>query len=395
MNRHLIAAVVAMLSTVAFSAERREGFFDGGWRISAGAVWSSPVKADMRFSPSSLRPPSRVFTRTGLSEDEALARAQGGTYDPVTGRTTYPNGAWFAPDEGVDGPDHTWNAHLPVDSYRGDRTFSLGQVEYDGGMVSSYATDDIPGHNASDSSGMFGIDVELSRELYRNEEHKYGLDIAFGVMYFFRNDIFKSDYGYRAGRESWESGGNGFYEGTIAAPDELPDSNDWYWNDDRTYGRGGLDTEFNGGPVFDLSTITAVPHAGVGSAGGRDRFGSICARGDYRELDLELCLRPYYDVKDWLRLYGTIGVVVSHDEFDLDVSMTDNGRHYRHKSDFSQWDVHGIGGLGVMLRYKDFTLAGDFLARFLDDDLTVDDHYVHGTIEHGRWMFKLALGYEF
>lgn len=394
MNSHYLMTVFsALLCSASLRAAEKEGFFDGGWRISAGAVWSSPVRAKLGFAPPSMRPAGRTTSHVGLDERAAQAQAEGGTYDSTTGRTTYPNDSWFAPDDGVEGGGRTWNAWIPASAYRNDRTFSLGRTSYDGTTV-DYVPEGHPRCDASDSSGLFGIDVELSRELYRNDEDKYGLDLAFGVMYFFKRNVFKADGAYRAGHEETTVSG-GSYEGTIAAPDELPDSGDWYWNDDGSYGRGGIDTAYNGGPVFDLGSVSSVRHANADSTSGRDCFGVLSARGDYRELDLVLSLRPYYDVADWLRLYGTIGAVVSHDEFFLNLAASDGGRGFRHAAKSSQWDVHGIGGLGVMLRYKDFTLAGDFLARFLDDDLSVDDRYVHGTVEHSRWMFKLTLGYEF
>ncbi len=334
--------------------------------------------------------PEKSHPLPGLSAAEAEAQAAG-VYNPTTGRTEYPNGGWSMPDGGVDG--NTWNMWLPSGSYRGDGTFSLGQVAY-GEAVSAYVPEDIHGYNASDSSSMPGIDIELSREIYRNDEDGYGCDLVFSVMYFFQSNMFKSDRGYRAGREA-QSRDGGVVESRIDAPDELPDSNDWYWNENGSYGRGGIDTEFNGGPVFDLDTISTVAHPGGSQTGGRDCFGLLSARGDYRQLDLVLSLRPYYDVTEWLRVYGTIGAVLSRDEFELNVTMSDNDLVYRRNSDFSHWNLYGIGGLGAMLRYKDFTLAGDFLARFGDDDLTVDDRFVHGTVEHGRWMFKLTVGYEF
>ena len=196
-------------------------------------------------------------------------------------------------------------------------------------------------------------------------------------------------YNPTTGRTEYPNGG-------WSMPDGGVDGNTWnMWLPSGSYGRGGIDTEFNGGPVFDLDTISTVAHPGGSLTGGRDCFGLLRARGDYRQLDLVLSLRPYYDVTEWLRVYGTIGAVLSRDEFELNVTMSDNDLVYRRNSDFSHWNLYGIGGLGAMLRYKDFTLAGDFLARFGDDDLTVDDRFVHGTVEHGRWMFKLTVGYEF
>ena len=396
MNRHYLTTVVsAALGSLTLCAAEEVGIFDGGWRISAGAVYSSPVRTNLRFMPSSLRPASSVPVWEGMSADEAKAKAEKGVYNPASGRTVYASGAWFAPDGGIDSPGHTWNANLPAGSYLGGGRFSLGEVAY-GATSSEYSPNDIPAYGGSDSASMPGLSVELSRQLYRDEERGYGLDLALGVMYFFRDNAFNADYGYRAGYERNTTSG-GSYEGTIASPDELPDARDWYWNGDYngSYGRGGMDTDYNGGPVFDLGSIGSLHHPGGSSSDERSCMGAINARGDYRQLDLTLGVRPYYDLTNWLRVYGTIGAALSRSEFELDLAMSDNGRRYNRNADFSQWNLYGIGGVGAMLRYKDFTLAGDFLARFGDDDLTIDDRYVHGTIEQGSWMFKLMIGYEF
>ena len=397
-----VALTSAILATAAVAAEEGgSGIFDGGWRLTAGAVYNSPVRTNVRFSPRSLRPASRATSGTGVTSDEAKAKALGVT-DPVTGRKVFPSGAWYNPNAADLNGEGTWEMYIPNGrrALRGsgaDAAFSLGEASY-GETIAEYAPANIPCGYASDESAMPGINVELSRELYRHDEYGFGLDLAFGVSYFFRNDAFKGDYGYLAGRDRSSTEG-GSFEGRIDAVERSLSPEHWDWNDDGSYGHGGMPDMDGlggiGGPVFDIGSIAAVNHPGVSSFGSSDRMGAMYMRGDYRQLEFLLSARPYYDVTDWLRVIGTIGLAVSRDEMDFDFLMSDNGYHYRKAHDVSQWNVYGIAGLGAMLRYEDFTLGFDFLARFLDDDITVDERYVHGTIERGRWMFRLMLGYEF
>jgi len=396
MSKQYLAILAAVaLSAGLASADDGWTFFDGGWRVSGGAVYNSPIRTRLNFNPGHLRP--AYSTSGGASKSEAEAEAEAkGTYDARTGKTTYPNGAWFAPDESGD-TRYTWNGNIPSGSYSsGDKTFSLGRSYYSGGTEEGYSWSRIAQGYDSDSSGMPGVNIELSRELYRNDQYHFGIDLAFGVAWFIRNDAFRTGYsGYEAGRET-SVDKSGYYESTVAAPDRLPDSSDWYWNDNGSYGRGGYDTGFNGGPVFDLNTIKTTGYStGSGESSTKSCYGAMRVNGDYQQLELMLLARPYYDITEWLRVVGTIGLVVSRDSFNTDVWMTDNGYSYHHNTDHSQWDCYGITGLGAMLRYEDFTLGFDFLARFLARDLDIDDPYVSGDIERSAWMLRVMLGYEF
>lgn len=390
MNKYFLMTVVSvtLCSSALCAAEGEATIFDGKWRISAGAVYNSPAKMKFHFQPVNLRPMSQGAAADGLSQAEAEERAKNGVFKD--GKVTYANGAWFADD--VTGGSKTWNGNIPAGSYMGDGRFSLGSVAYEEG-ANGYTPSGIPTLSDSHDAGMPGVNVELSRELYRDDDNRFGLDLAFGVSYFLRKNAFRSSRAYQAGTEDSAPGGRVY--SSIKAPDELPDPDDWYWNDDGSYGRGGIDIEDNGGPVFDRDTIETETIPDGATAGSTPQYGGLRVRGDYRQLEMMLAARPYYDVTDWLRINGTLGVAVSHDQLKIKGGLFEPGYASYWRSNSSQWDVYGIGGLGVMLRYDDFTLSGDFLARFLDSDLQVDDRYTHGTVEHGRWMFKVALGYEF
>lgn len=371
MKKSLIAVAVAV---AALANARADGsaIFDGGWRVSAGGVFNSPVKAKLGFRNMPSGVPSSFVP--GLSRDEAR-RASQGTKDGT--RTTYSSGAWIDSSDAHGDGKTTWNVYLPEGTFEGD-SFRLGSAEY--AEVVNLGTGSSDGRH-SDESAMPGVNIELSRNLHHDEEYGWGLDLAFGVMYFFQTDVFKADAAsasaaYRTGR----------YETTIEAPDDVMD--EWSWNEDGTYGAGSYEGP---GPVFELGDIDTRQIANPDVIGG----SAISARGDYSELELILSLRPYYDVTDWFRLYATAGLVVSRGEFDLDLAVNQNGTGFYRSRDFSEWDVYGIAGLGGQFSYKDFTLGFDFLARFLQDDIDVNDRYVHGSVERGSWLFRVMLGYEF
>lgn len=119
------------------------------------------------------------------------------------------------------------------------------------------------------------------------------------------------------------------------------------------------------------------------------------SHADYYNLELLFTLKPYYDVTDWFRVVGTVGFAVSRQELDLTTTLARDGAYRRYHREFSQWDVFGVAGLGAQFRYKDFTLGVDFIARFFDDDLAVDDPYVRGSVERSNWYLRVGLGYEF
>jgi len=375
MDNRLIAAVVfaTVMASAAFADA--SALLDGGWRISAGAVYNAPVKADMKVKSSAFSGgPSVSAFVPGQTAAEARRKAQGTTEGT---RTTYPSGAVIDSADAHDVKGTTWNVSLPNGTLQGNNVI-LASEEYaevvdlaDGSESTAF----------SDDSAMPGVNIELSRNLYHNDEWHCGVDLCFGLMYFFRTDVFKADASYNTSAYR-----TGRYETSIAAPDDVNDA--WSKNADGTYGAG---TYEGPGPVFNLGSLQTRQIANPDVNGG----SSIHARGDYDELELLLTLRPYYDVTDWFRIYGTVGAVVSRGEFDLDMTIGKGGSYERRSYEYADWDVYGIAGLGGMFRYQNFTLGLDFLARFFDDDIDVDNKYLRGSVERGDWLFKLAVGYEF
>lgn len=372
---------VALVAVVSAQADGW-AIFDGGWRISAGGVYASPVKANLRFAPVRVTPPQ------GRSPDAAKALAEGDvrqfTKDSPNAYVTFANGSKINPwdysrelndilEPGVDHFGQTWNAWFPRSAVDGD---SLVLSSYDYAEVSGYSERDV---RASDDRGMPGVNVELARNLYHNEEYKFGVDLAFAVSYFFETDIFSMNRQYAAGTVN-----KGVWETVMDAPVGIKDPEGWH---NGGYGAG---TYKGPGPVFNLGTM------GVRNVGRESSFyGRIHADGDYSQLDLMLLAKPYYDVFDWLRINGTVGLVVSRGEFSLHETITGTDYRQSRSRDYSEWDVHGIAGLGLQFSYDDWSLGCDFYARFLDDPVDVHDSYVHGEIEQSDWLMKVSLGYRF
>ena len=48
-----------------------------------------------------------------------------------------------------------------------------------------------------------------------------------------------------------------------------------------------------------------------------------------------------------------------------------------------------------MLRWENFCLGVDFIARFLDDDIEIRGRDVRGSVERSPWMLTVYVGYAF
>ena len=101
--------------------------------------------------------------------------------------------------------------------------------------------------------------------------------------------------------------------------------------------------------------------------------------------------KPFWDVADWFRVRGTLGVAVSRAHFKFDV----DGNGYSSRQRFDDWSVYGVAGIGGMFRWNGLCLGVDVLARFLDDDVEIRGRDVRGTVDRAPWMLTVSLGYEF
>lgn len=388
-----LKSVICVMTLAVFSSSFA-GFgewFANGWKISGGAAYDPGARIRLQSNQhETYRSPYIPGERRGQAE----AKANGVNVSPT--RKQYPNGAWIDMDDpGIAGdmPNKTGFYMFPGNPGENNvgSVFSLGSASYsevsvngaDAGSVSSYECD---------RGGMPGLYVEIAHELYAEPEDGYGVDFAFGVQYFFRKNVWRD-------RHSWSSSST-VYEGEYSASIDTGDvytgddpAEDWNWRNGY-YGSGEpSDDGFVGyaGPIDGGS----VQISSVNGSRTDVSSGSMYSHADYDNLELLFTLKPYYDVTDWFRLVGTVGFAVSRHGVDLaSTMMRDGSVMHRHRS-FSEWDVYGTAGLGAQFRYDDFTLGFDFLARFMDDELSVRDPYLHGSVERSHWYFRVGIGYEF
>lgn len=389
-----------LLSVTAFaSAASADGWVlfsseEGAWRVNGGAVMDFGVKTRLTtrqqgayFSP---------FVQ-GSTEDEARALASG----VVSGsRRTYPSGAWIDMDDpGLAGdmPGKTGYYYFPgrPGQHNVGGVFSLGSASFS--EVTSFGGSGATDHRDVDEAVVPGFGLELSRTLYRSDEHHFGVDLSFAFQYFFRRSVWRDSSSWSAGSRVHE----GEYTASIDTGDVYAGDDpaeDWNWRTDPS----GNSFYGSGEPGWSGFTGYAGPiDGGAALVSKTERWredtasGSMHSKADYENIEFLFLMRPYYDVTDWFRVVGTLGFVVSRQKLDFTSTMMFDGSSSRHSREFSDWDVYGVAGLGLVFHYHDFMLGVDAFARFLNDDLDVDDPYVEGSVSSGTWVGRLTLGYTF
>lgn len=389
MNLKSVVFVAAIAAAVSAYADWE--WLKNGWRVSGGATFDPGV--NVRISGN-----QHEFYRTpfivGDTRAAAEAKANGVAVSPT--RKQYPNGAWIdMNDPGIAGdmPGKTGYYKFPgrPGENNSGSVFSLGTARYaevsvdgaDAGSVSAYDSDRV---------GMPGFYVEVAHELYADQEYRWGVDFAFAFQYFIRKNAWRQDTSWKSSSRIDEGGYSASIDaGDVYAGDD-PDE-DWNWRDGY-YGSGDFsDDGFAGyaGPI-DGGAVSVNSFHGSRTD---TSSGSMHSRADYDNMELLFTIRPYYDVTDWFRIVGTVGIAVSRQDLDVSTTVVRDGAVRHYGRDFSQWDVYGTAGLGAQFRYKDFTLGFDFLARFFDDDLAVRDPYLNGSVERSNWYLRVGLGYSF
>jgi len=374
--------------------------FDGGWRLSAGAVYDSGVKTDMKFMPQQTYVSPFSLTPGALSRQQAKEQGKGKT---VGTRTYYVdkngNKSWVDSNDPASGHDAGKTRYYAFadGAYDGNGAFTLGEAAFEEMNMEQTAFSDMESFASGDAS-MPGVSVQLSRNLYHDDENHWGVEMAFAFQYARRNNVFKANSDWMIGSSSKTEGScsttyRGSRDSTLS--DLLSAGADFLWHSGEYGTCVGQSSETSQDAAVPIDLGDAENHWGETTQ--QDAaFGSMEARGDYDNMELMLLLQPYYDLCDWFSVNATLGLVVSRQSMEMSFSMLRNGvTEYSNTSDFSQWDVYGVAGLGAMLYFHGFTLSGDFMARFLDREMDISDRYYRGTVERGRWMFRLGLGYEF
>lgn len=366
-----IAFVGVALASLAAEEQQRETF--GKWRIGVGAAFNCGVRA--RVGMRNLPLPRPYSVPFGSSKADAWDRANAHVYD---------GGGFISPDS-LDNGFATENWRLPVADYHGNGVFDLGNA-YQEVLGSSFSRSV---GDSSDAEMQYGLSVEVSRELWihdENDEHRWGVDFAAAFSYFFRRDIYDA--------QGAVTRTDSVRDGDIRTPVDDPDAM-WRYDHgldlptDGMYGHGNFDCDFSS-PALGWDMIS--PSVDIG--GPIRSIVSSCgynASGDYRELEMLFMLRPWYEIKDWWRVFGELGVGVSWGKFET--SFDGGGIHA--DEDFAQWDCYGVAGLGTAFRYGHWDLGIDFLGRFWRDDLEVEGRYARGAIERADWGFRVMLSYSF
>jgi len=373
MNTKNILAVVftgfLACSVCAEDGDPRETFRK--WRIAVGGALNMNVQSHLCVRNVPALAPG-YFPGAGMTRQEAL--------DASAARDFGANGYIRHEDPSTDNGWNTENWKLSDSdvAYKGNGRFELDNdyQEKRGSMFGG-------GHSEHDEL-QFGLSVEVARELWIHDENdvrRWGVDFAAALSYFFQRNVYSSH--------------GSVLNGAVRTVVDDPDAMYKYGTGEDSavggmYGYGNAQaTGF--APALTWSSISdpvdlapGGPRAGLG-------LHRYSASGDYRELEMLFMFRPWYEIKDWWRVYAQAGVGVCWGRFD--------GRFYgpgvsaREHSD--GWDVYGVAGLGTMFRYGRYDLGIDFLWRFLRDDLDVDGRYLNGEIDRAEWVIRVMLGFEF
>lgn len=361
---------------------------DGGfglWRVSVGGAFNSCVSASLNPRNIPVAAPAYQVPAGMRSSKEAQ-------------KLEWDGGAYIRPDGDGDptdpyGTTQAWR--LPRDAY--DRAANRFTLENDYQDITS-AHGESGSWDSSDPM-QFGISIEASRTLWESDRATcgrwghWGVDFAAAFSYFFQRDV------YSASGSSWHE--DTVESGTYRTVVDPYDAMDDYLNGDMTPVQPGL----YGGNADPEGMSPSLVWGGIGTptlvgAPLRTTYASgtasYHASGDYRELEMLFMARPWYEIFDWWRVFGEVGLGVSWGCYSHDFAMAlMDGSHRSSSEDFDDWSVYGVAGLGTIFRLWDFDLSVDFLARFLRDDVDVNGRYVQGEIERSNWMLRVMLGYEF
>lgn len=380
----------------------------GKWRVSVGASVIGGVRPRMGANHSAMTALSgfgRSLGRSGgisSGRTKAAAYAAGSGEGDPNGVRRFDGGAWYNPHDSASAndPDWSWNWRLH-DPHGVDPAGRKGFTEYTAYFdvsetVSMSALDDGAGYSSDSSEWFPGLRVEAARELYCSEgERPWGVDLAVAFAYYFQRGLWRAN-GTAANASAGGRRNEGYYEWWNDSDDTAQYILDYERGTqfhDGMWGAGSFD-----GPGAELET-SAWKFRDVATASeswSASHTLRYRADGDYREYSIELLARPWWEPWEWLRVFASIGMEVSRREFEWSMSATGtDGSRFAESGDACDWRVLGLFGGGLSLRWNDFVLAGEALWRFGGDDLDVSGRTVNGSIEHGKWGFRIALGYEF
>jgi len=355
-----------------------------GWQISGGGNFGFGLKTKLTTSPT--RAVNAVpGTRKGAAETHAKPTVGGDKV--VYGQDA--GGEWYLDPKSSWGEDpafanETINWRLPssaVDDPDNPSAFVFEQGDWAGVKPNSERN-----LNDTDRDVAYGASVELSHELWTAEEGNWGVDVAFGLTWMRANNCFRN-------RASAAIVQEGKVKTTIPA-DCLQDP---YGSseDDDTWGAAAYDGTNSGNGRYNDFIINLDNIVTEGMVGNEyDLY--LRTVGDYEEWEISALLRPWYEVKDWLYVHGTLGVGVTRSSFDVMTEAIYNGKRiYRSSQEFHDWCVYGIAGAGLVMRAGDFDISCDGLFRFFQDDMEIRGRDVRGSIERPWAVLRVGLSYAF
>lgn len=385
MKKAFLTAGIVLAAEFLNAGDGAQFAFGHGWRLSVGPALNAGYRT--RFETDGRALQGRLFgtmpALSGNSRSEAYAKATGTGPDEVI---VFDNGGWiarhdYANDHNLYEKNKTWNLLIPdAAKYIADGQIYCrnNYVEYIG------SSEEIRPYSASENTMAPGVSLELARNLYHNEEHGFGVDLAFDFNWFFRSDLLNGQ-GEVARRS--ENVRKGYYETSIAAPDVDVERD---LNADGSFGGGTYDGP---GPVVDLDTLNVKD---VSKVVPNFTSGRYRVNGDYNEFETALLVRPYYDVFSWLRVYGTLGVGFSYMHLRYSMTATCNGRRmFSEGGNYGEWSIYGLAGLGALAHYDRYSLGFDFMSRLWTSDLDLNTRYINGSVSRGQWMFRLMAGLDF
>ena len=362
-----VAAITTMMSASADVGEEESSGFSA-WRVSTGARFGLGLRTKLRFGV----PGNAVFAPTSpaLGSPAAIGAALSSG-----SRVSFLDGAFIDPASGTMAAPYTQNWQIPVSALNPTTgAITLNSAQPTGGAAGYGADDDIA----------FGTSIELSRTLYANG-NGFGVDFAAGLSWMRRNNCFKaSASGTYLGSSTYVyTPTSGSINQTVLTSGSLTQYTPGY------YGSG---SPTGIGPVLDVSDFNATTISQTSSSSGFSVSGS----GDYEEWEISLMLKPWWKVTEWWRLTGTIGVGVTRSEFEGVVNgvLSGSGTYSAHNN-YHEWNCYGIAGLGTVFRVWRLDLSFDVLARFLQDDMSIESDMFSGSIGKPDVIFCSALGFEF
>ena len=372
-----------VLAGLAGAVAAEDGFntsWGSGWRVSVGGAMNGNMRTKVGVRPDGAwRQGIYGGERAAGGASRAAAQAAGDAYDSMNGgRADFPNGGFIDPNSSRTEPG-TWNWYIPAGALDNGGNMTVVNSYYESAFSESSRR-----VSSKDDDCTAGFNVGLDRELWRKGD--FGVDLGVGFSYFFGHNFFRAS---GAAYSLQETGESGDYVTDIAfSPVVVNDP--WAQNADGSYGAGTYDGP---GPVLDLSggDITVSHRWANQSSYSRSSSYRLRASGDYEELEMMFAAKPFWEVTDWFRVRGTLGVAVSRTHFTFDV----DGPEYSSRQRFDDWAVYGVGGLGGMFSWKGVCLGFDVLARFLDDDIEIRGRDVRGSVERSPWMLTVYVGYAF